>query len=62
MALRIGTQEVQKIYLGTVVLTDITIANTNVAPTSAPALLLEDGNYLLTEDAYRLLLETNTTP
>lgn len=62
MALRIGTQEVQKLYLGTTVLTDITIAGTNAVTTSEPALLLESGDYLLTEDAYRLLLETNTTP
>lgn len=61
MALRIGTQEVQKLYLGTTILTNITIADTNVITPTAPALLLESGDYLLTEDAFRLLLETNTT-
>ena len=48
MALRIGTQEVQKLYLGTTVLTNITIADANVITPTAPALLLESGDYLLT--------------
>lgn len=60
MALRIGTQEVQALYLGATSITELFISNENIAPTSTPALQLEQTGYLLTEDNYKILLETNT--
>lgn len=57
MALRIGTTEVQSIYLGTTEITEIYLDTTEILPTGAPKLLIEDGYALLTESSDHILLE-----
>jgi hypothetical protein len=57
MGLRIGDLEVQQIYLGTTVVTEIFLDDADVIPATGYNLLLEDGSKLLNEAAYRLLLE-----
>jgi hypothetical protein len=57
MGLRIGDLEVQQIYLGTTVVTEIFLDNADILPAVGYNILLENGSNLLTEAAYNFLLE-----
>lgn len=57
MSFRIGTTEVQGIYLGATEITEIYFDNINVVTPTASRLLQEDSGALLTESGGHILLE-----